>query len=401
MRILHFSHCNLGSTEASTAHVMEFAERLARRGHCVRVVTPRKGKHYANPTSCEMHYFPILHLKGLRQISAVLSGFITLIWLKLRWRPDCLYIRRLPLDPLPGAFAWLTRTPLITETNGQVEICEYEVPMHVLWLRFWYPLLLTFERVLFANSFAVTADGQQRLETFRRRYPAWTGRFHRVLSGGIDLDRFRKVDKIQARQELGLPLDRKILIWVGTIFAWSGLEVLLDAAEHIIRMRADVDILIVGDGSERKRFMRIAAEKSLTQRVRFTGYIPTSDLYRWLSASDVALAPYTRLRLDREDFTSYKIFEYLACGLPVVCSYEKGKSNISYVREYDLGATVPPEDVHAFSAAVKQVLENDFYFCDDFVKRARTILWEIGVTWDGLVDQVEGLCQAATEKKIH
>ena len=33
MRIVHYSHCDLGSTEASTAHVMEFANGLARKGH--------------------------------------------------------------------------------------------------------------------------------------------------------------------------------------------------------------------------------------------------------------------------------------------------------------------------------------------------------------------------------
>ena len=398
MNIIHFSHCDLGSTQASTAHVMEFAERLAQRGHRVRVVTPKVGKPYPNATSCVMHYYPILRIKGLRQLSAVLSGFITLLWLKWRWRPDCLYIRRLPLDPMPGLFAWLTRTQMITETNGQVEIHEHEVPAHGLWWRFWYPLLLCFERVLFANSYAVTADGEQRLTTFRARYSNWPERFHLVRSGGIDLDRFRRVNKAQARTELCLPLDRRILIWVGTIFAWSGVEVLLNAAEQIYAMRSDVDILILGDGPERKRFMHMAADKGLSQRVRFTGYIPNSDLHRWLSASDVGLAPYTRLRLDREDFTSYKIFEYIACGLPVVCSYEKGDSNIRYVREYHIGETVPPEDAAAFSAAVLRVLDDAYYFSADFAERARTTLRELGVTWDSLVDHVEALCYSAADR---
>ncbi|NQT54902.1 MAG: glycosyltransferase, partial [Desulfobacteraceae bacterium] len=97
----------------------------------------------------------------------------------------------------------------------------------------------------------------------------------------------------------------------------------------------------------------------------------------------------------REDFTSYKIFEYIACGLPVVCSYEQGGSNIRYVGDYNLGATVPPEEADAFAGAVLQVLDDGSYFTKDFVKRARETLRELDVTWDALVDQVEVLCRAA------
>jgi glycosyltransferase involved in cell wall biosynthesis len=395
MKILHFSHCDLGSTQASTAHVMEFAEGLARRGHRVRVVTPKRGKGYANSTSCEMYYYPILPIKGLRQLSMVLSGFFTLLWLKWRWQPDCLYFRRVPLDPMPGVFAWLTRVPLVTEITGQVEIHEYEVPVHILWKWFWYPFFLILERILFANSKVVTAEGERTLIIFRRRYPAWSGRFYLVPGGGIDLDRFRPVEKREARKELGLPLDRRFLVWVGTIFAWSGLEILLEAATRICAERPDVDLLIIGDGSDRTRFMRMAAEKGLSERIRFTGYIPNAELFRWLSASDLALAPYTRLRLDREDFTSYKLFEYLACGLPVICSYEKGNSNINYVSDYNLGATVPPEDADEFATAVFRILGDASYFSTDFAERARTILRQSDMTWDAVVDQVEALCLSA------
>ena len=124
-------------------------------------------------------------------------------------------------------------------------------------------------------------------------------------------------------------------------------------------------------------------------------FIQNSNLSRWLSASDLALAPYNKLRLSQEDFTSYKIFEYLACGLPVVTSYLDGDSNIRYIPEYNLGATAPPEDDEAFAASVIKVLAKESYFNDDFVSRAREILMKLNVSWDSLVDQVESLCRSA------
>ena len=182
MRIIHYSHCDLGSTEASTAHVMEFANGLAKKGHQVRVVTPKKSTPYPYITSCEMQYFSFIKIKGLRQLSAILNGFITLLRLRRKWNPDCLYIRRLVLDPMPGVFARLTGIPLITETNGQIEVHQYEVPIDALWKYFWYPLMLMFERVLFSNSRIVTADGEKRLNAFKTRYPKWPNRFQTLFS---------------------------------------------------------------------------------------------------------------------------------------------------------------------------------------------------------------------------
>lgn len=397
LKIIHYSHCDLGGTEASTAHVMEFANGLARKGHKVRVVSPKKSRHYPYETPCEVQYFTLVKIKGLRQISAILAGFLTLLYLKITWKPDCLYIRRLMLDPMPGIFSWLTGIPMITETNGQIEVHKYEVPLPRLWKYFWYPLMLLFERIVFANSYAVTADGNQRLNAFKSRYPNWRNRFHLVRSGGIDLKQFSRVSKNEARKQLGLPLDKRLLIWVGTIFDFSGLEIMIQAGRKICAHLSDVDFIIIGDGSAKNQYVEMVEKDGLSHRMRFTGYIQNNELYRWLSACDLALAPYNRLRLGREDFTSYKIFEYLACGLPVVCSSEKGGSNISYVHDYNLGATAPLENVEAFAAAVLTILQDKSYFNTDFENRARNVLHDLNVTWDALVNQVESLCQSAVD----
>ena len=404
MRIIHFSHCDLGGTEASTAHVMEFANGLQKRGHRVHVVSPAKSTPYPEPTDCEMTYFPFIRIKGFRQMTAIFSGFITLLRLKIKWKPDCLYIRRLVLDPMPGIFAWISRTPMITETNGQIEVHRYEFPASGLWTVFWYPLLLLFERILFSNSFAVTADGEQRLARFKNRYPQLGTEFQMIRSGGIDLDRFCPRNKVEARKELGLPQGRRLLIWVGTFFDFSGLEILINTAPMICRQNDSVDFLIIGDGPNKRHFVQLAKERGILHRMRFTGYIQNSDLYKWLSASDLALAPYNKLRLSREDFTSYKIFEYLACGLPVVTSFVRGGSNIHYIHKYNLGAAVPPEDEEAFANAVLQVLSKETFFTDEFAQASRRTLKKLNVSWAALVGQVEKLCRAAVKSnqlRIH
>jgi len=92
--------------------------------------------------------------------------------------------------------------------------------------------------------------------------------------------------------------------------------------------------------------------------------------------------------LGREDSTSNKIFEYLACGLPVVCSFEKGGSNIRDVGHYNLGATVPSGDAEAFANAISRILSKGSYFSEDFAKRAPHTLRELDVRWDAMVEQL-------------
>ena len=73
----------------------------------------------------------------------------------------------------------------------------------------------------------------------------------------------------------------------------------------------------------------------------------------------------------------------------------KGGSNISYVQDYNLGATAPLENAEAFADAVLKVLQDKSYFSSDFVRRTRAVLRDLNVTWDALVSRVESLCRSA------
>jgi len=85
----------------------------------------------------------------------------------------------------------------------------------------------------------------------------------------------------------------------------------------------------------------------------------------------------------------------LACGLPVVCSYDEGGSNIRYVGDYNLCGTAPTENADAFAGAILGVLADGSYLTEVFVSRAMGTLWDLNVTWDALVDRVEASCQSA------
>jgi len=69
------------------------------------------------------------------------------------------------------------------------------------------------------------------------------------IENGVNLERFRPMDKFEARRQLGLPETGYIYIgWVGYFFPWSGVETLLEAAKKILAEFPNARFIIVGHG---------------------------------------------------------------------------------------------------------------------------------------------------------
>src|SRR6185295_14699211 len=70
------------------------------------------------------------------------------------------------------------------------------------------------------------------------------------IPGGADLARFRPAaDRRRLRAELGLPLDRPLLLTVRNLETRMGLDTLLAAMADVARRRPDVHLLLGGSGS--------------------------------------------------------------------------------------------------------------------------------------------------------
>jgi glycosyltransferase involved in cell wall biosynthesis len=111
-----------------------------------------------------------------------------------------------------------------------------------------------------------------------------------------------------------------------------GLE-LVEMLKHT--QRDDVSILIVGDGSGKKR-LESRVTPSIRHRVSFTGRVPEKEVVDTLNAMDVGFITQTMDSLGRYRLTT-KLPEYLASGLPVAMSPIPGFYD--YVR--DAGWSLP------------------------------------------------------------
>ena len=92
---------------------------------------------------------------------------------------------------------------------------------------------------------------------------------------------------------------------------------------------SDIKYLIVGDGGGLKKSLQTRVEKyNLKQEISFLGHIKHQDIVHYINAFDVAVAPFTGERNKLIGLSPLKLYEYLACGKPVIASRIEGVSEV-------------------------------------------------------------------------
>lgn len=171
-----------------------------------------------------------------------------------------------------------------------------------------------------------------------------------VILNGVDKNSFRSMDKIQIRRDLGLPIDQKIILFVGHLVQVKGLNFLLDAF-HSIKNNGHPDntlLVLVGDGILRKGLDKQAKELGLEEFVRFAGAKSHDEIPFWINTCDLLCLP------SLNEGCPNVVLEAQACGKPVVASKVGG---IPEIINDNTGILVTPGDSANLANALVTVLE--------------------------------------------
>lgn len=155
-----------------------------------------------------------------------------------------------------------------------------------------------------------------------------------VIPNGIDIGKFKPMDKIAARKELGIAADKKILISVGGLVKRKGFHEVIALLPEIKKKHPDIMYLIVGgatvEGNYGPELRKTVRRLHLENDVLFAGHQPHDKIYKWLSASDVFC-----LATGNEGWANV-FLEAMACGLPVVASDVGGNREVVSSEDYGL-----------------------------------------------------------------
>jgi len=137
-----------------------------------------------------------------------------------------------------------------------------------------------------------------------------------VLRNGVDLERFRPLDRSTIRARLGLA--GPAWLAVGNLVELKGVHVTLGA----LAKASDAVLLVAGDGPEASRLRQLATESGVDTRVRFLGNVPHVRLLEYYNAADALF-----LASSREGMPNV-VLESLACGTPVVAAPFAGAAEL-------------------------------------------------------------------------
>ena len=173
------------------------------------------------------------------------------------------------------------------------------------------------------------------------------------LPDGVDLEKFNiKISKEKARKKLGLPLDKKIVLYTGHLYEWKGAGVLLEAARYL----EDALFVFVGGKEEELRNFQFSINNFQLKNVLMVGHKSYQEIPYWMKSADVLVLPNSgRFEISRLYTSPLKLFEYMASQRPIVAS------DLPSIREIlnDKNAFFfEPDNPKDLADAIKKILEN-------------------------------------------
>ena len=310
--------------QASHAHVREIIRGLERRGWLVDLVQPR----YADAGT------PIPGIMGrLVEFARVQREYV-----RVARNADVLYIRS-HFAALPVAiWARFGQRPVVQEVNGVYDDASVAWPQ----LRPLQWLVTASQRgqLRWADLVITVTDGLAQWLRDDANLDAVA-----VVPNGANVDVFTP----EGRRRPGLP-DRYVG-FVGALAPWQGVDVMLDATRDP-RWPDDVPLVIVGSGAKADTVRAAAAgNRSIVQ----LGTEPYAEIPAFIRGASVMLSVKGSVDGTFAGGTNpLKVFEALACGVPVIVSDYPGQADL--VRRERCGWVIPPNDPTALARAVAEAM---------------------------------------------
>ena len=179
--------------------------------------------------------------------------------------------------------------------------------------------------------------------------------------------------------------DRPLVVYAGHLYAWKGVDVLLEALVEV----PEADGLIVGGHAKEPDLARVRAladKLGIASRVRFTGLVDPPDVRALLAQASVLVVPNPASAISTRFTSPLKLFEYMAARRPIVAT------DLPAMREVltpNVNAIlVVPGSAPALSAGIRRVL-SDPELAVRLSEAAATAV--LDYTWDRRAERLEAL----------
>jgi glycosyltransferase involved in cell wall biosynthesis len=171
-----------------------------------------------------------------------------------------------------------------------------------------------------------------------------------VVPNAVDLRQFSVIeDKQAAKSQAGFS-GKFLVSYIGTHGMAHNLTTIVETAERF-QDQPDIHFLFAGDGAERKRIESLVLEKGL-RNITMLGQQSRQLVPNLIGMSDVCLVPLRKTPLFDSTIPS-KIYEIMACGVPIVISVNGEARRL--VERAKAGIGIEPESVDQLEQAIRDL----------------------------------------------
>ena len=370
MHVLYF-HQHFSTPSGSTGtRSYEFAKRLIQRGHDVTIVC---GTYKGGDTGITAPFvsgrregevdrikviefdYPYSNNDGLLRRTVIFFKYASRSVLVL-WQEsyDLVFATSTPLTAgIPGIFArWFRRKPFVFEVRDLWP----ELPRAMGAIRspvlLWLMELLEWLSYHSANHIIGLSPG---IEKGIEKRGVKKNKI-RLVPNGCDLELF-KPNGGNPLTFVELEESDHFVVFAGAHGLANGLDQLLSVAAELKKMdRPDINLLFIGEGSEKRELIRKAKVRGLDNCI-FKDPVSKLELVKIFHAADIGLMVLADIPAFYYGTSPNKFFDYISSGLPVINNYPGWLAEL--IEQNSCGAVVAPGDCKQFAAKIIEICDDD------------------------------------------
>jgi glycosyltransferase involved in cell wall biosynthesis len=199
----------------------------------------------------------------------------------------------------------------------------------------------------------------------------------KVIYNAIEIDLpASKLDitKARAKEEIGIQGD--IILSIGRLVSWKGFAALLDIIQDLIKQNSKLNLIIVGEGPERKNLELKIQDLNIENNVKLAGRINHQDMFLYFKACDIFI-----LNSEYEGL-SHTILEAMFMKVPIIASNKGG--NLELVENGFNGFLCEYNNKEQIKSGILELRENK-NLQEKFIKNSQDKLKDFN--WENLVEQ--------------
>lgn len=202
----------------------------------------------------------------------------------------------------------------------------------------------------FRRSERIVCVSRHTAECLTRQLPELAPRVA-VLQNTFDEQTFKPARVPMALPQWSIRVEDEVVLSVGRLSSaerYKGFDRLIAALPHVLRERPRALLVLAGKGDDRVRLERFAREKGVSERVRFTGFVPQDELVTLFRRCQLFAMPSTG-----EGF-GIVFLQALGCGKPVVGGNRDG--SVDALANGELGRLIDPLSVPEIERSIVEAL---------------------------------------------